>query len=173
MMTAAPHMTFSAAGCAGGGYSKLVKWGSVCRRNIQTQVVTRPDLGGRVRLVKGAKKRCYRSVVGLEVHAQVAAKSKMFSGAEASSAAPFAPVNSRVSMFDAAIPGTLPALNRRCVEAGIMTALALNCRVYTVTIRHCLSPTKFSSMLPYEFPLAGGQTYSCHSAWASIVQGGP
>ena len=139
-MTAPPHLKFSAAASAA-GHIKLAKWVSVCRRTIQTQVVTRPDLGGRVRMVKGGgRKRCYRSVVGLEVHAQVAAKSKMFSGAEASSAAPFAPVNSRVSMFDAAIPGTLPALNKRCVEAGIMTALALNCRVYTVTSP---SPTRF------------------------------
>ena len=113
----------------GGGYSQVAKCISACRRSIQTQVVNRPDLGGRVRMVKAGKKRCYRSVVGLEVHAQIAAKSKMFSGAETSSAAPFAPVNSRVSLFDAAVPGTLPALNKRCVEAGILTALATNCRV--------------------------------------------
>ena len=120
----------------GGGYSQVAKCMSITagRRSIQTQVVNRPDLGGRVRMVKSGKKRCYRSVVGLEVHAQIAAKSKMFSAAETSSAAPFAPVNSRVSLFDAAIPGTLPALNKRCVEAGILTALALNCRVYAVVL---------------------------------------
>ena len=124
-----PGVSVTAIG--GGGRNKVAvaKFIPFCRRGIQTQVVDRPDLGGRVRMVKGAKKRCYRSVVGLEVHAQIAAKSKMFSGAETSSAAPFAPVNSRVSLFDAAIPGTLPTLNKRCVEAGILTALALNCRV--------------------------------------------
>ena len=117
-----------------GSYSKVAKCMTAGRRSIQTQVVNRPDLGGRVRMVKSGKKRCYRSVVGLEVHAQIAAKSKMFSAAETSSAAPFAPVNSRVSLFDAAIPGTLPALNKRCVEAGILTALALNCRVCTILL---------------------------------------
>ena len=40
-----------------------------------------------------------------------------------------APVNSNVSFFDAAIPGTLPVLNRRCVEAGVLTSLALGLRL--------------------------------------------
>ena len=124
-----PHMKFRGTAIRGAGCTRVARCIFACLRGIQTQVVNRPDLGGRMRMVKGGKKRCYRSVVGLEVHAQIAAKSKMFSGAETSSAAPFAPVNSRVSLFDAAVPGTLPALNRRCVEAGILTALALNCRV--------------------------------------------
>ena len=44
-----------------------------------------------------------------------------------------APVNSNVSFFDAAIPGTLPALNRRCVEAGVLTSLALGLRLNHVS----------------------------------------
>ncbi|XP_022092795.1 glutamyl-tRNA(Gln) amidotransferase subunit B, mitochondrial-like isoform X2 [Acanthaster planci] len=40
-----------------------------------------------------------------------------------------APPNSLVSHFDAALPGTLPVLNKRCVEAGVMTALALSCNI--------------------------------------------
>lgn len=40
-----------------------------------------------------------------------------------------APPNSLVSFFDASLPGTLPVLNRRCVEAAVMTGLALNCRI--------------------------------------------
>lgn len=47
----------------------------------------------------------WKSVVGLEIHAQIASKSKLFSGAEVSFGAP---VNSCVSAFDASIPGTLP-----------------------------------------------------------------
>ena len=35
----------------------------------------------------------------------------------------------QVSLFDASTPGTLPVLNRGCVEAGIKTALALNCHI--------------------------------------------
>ena len=39
----------------------------------------------------------------------------------------------QVSLFDASTPGTLPVLNRSCVEAGIKTALALNCKINSVS----------------------------------------
>ncbi|XP_061408435.1 glutamyl-tRNA(Gln) amidotransferase subunit B, mitochondrial [Lethenteron reissneri] len=68
----------------------------------------------------------WRSVVGLEVHAQIHSHSKLFSGAGVKfHAAP----NSLVSHFDASLPGTLPVLNKRCVEAAVLTALALGCRI--------------------------------------------
>uniref|UniRef100_A0AAY4ABL0 Glutamyl-tRNA(Gln) amidotransferase subunit B, mitochondrial n=1 Tax=Denticeps clupeoides TaxID=299321 RepID=A0AAY4ABL0_9TELE len=65
-------------------------------------------------------------VVGLEVHAQINSTSKLFSGSQVSFSSP---PNSRVSYFDASLPGTLPVLNRRCVEAAVMTGLALNCTI--------------------------------------------
>ncbi|XP_003743057.1 glutamyl-tRNA(Gln) amidotransferase subunit B, mitochondrial [Galendromus occidentalis] len=65
-----------------------------------------------------------KGVVGLEVHVQIASKSKLFSSAPTAPG----PANSQVAPFDAAIPGTLPVLNRQCVEAAVKTALALNCR---------------------------------------------
>ncbi|XP_074096932.1 glutamyl-tRNA(Gln) amidotransferase subunit B, mitochondrial [Cotesia typhae] len=68
----------------------------------------------------------WNSVVGLEIHAQISSESKLFSGA---STAYGQPVNSCVSFFDCATPGTLPVLNRKCVEAGVFTALALSCDV--------------------------------------------
>ncbi|GIY34459.1 glutamyl-tRNA(Gln) amidotransferase subunit B, mitochondrial [Caerostris extrusa] len=72
----------------------------------------------------------YEGVVGLEVHAQISSKSKLFS----SSPVEFgAPTNTKVSFFDAAFPGTLPVLNKSCVEAGILTALALNCTVNKIS----------------------------------------
>ncbi|KAJ8028514.1 Glutamyl-tRNA(Gln) amidotransferase subunit B, mitochondrial [Holothuria leucospilota] len=40
-----------------------------------------------------------------------------------------APPNQLVSYFDAALPGTLPVLNKSCVEAGVLTALALSCKI--------------------------------------------
>lgn len=73
----------------------------------------------------------WRSVVGLEVHAQISSESKLFSG---SAAGYGAPLNSAVSYFDASIPGTLPVLNRKCVELGIKTALALGCKVNEVSM---------------------------------------
>lgn len=70
------------------------------------------------------------STVGLEVHAQISSRTKLFSGATVD---PRAPVNSRVALFDASVPGTMPALNRRCVEAGVLTALALGSRIQHVS----------------------------------------
>ncbi|XP_012279352.1 glutamyl-tRNA(Gln) amidotransferase subunit B, mitochondrial [Orussus abietinus] len=68
----------------------------------------------------------WNSVVGLEIHAQILSQSKLFSGAETSF---LSPVNTNVALFDCAIPGTLPVLNKRCVEAGVITALALSCKL--------------------------------------------
>ncbi|XP_051054762.1 glutamyl-tRNA(Gln) amidotransferase subunit B, mitochondrial [Phodopus roborovskii] len=68
----------------------------------------------------------WAAVVGLEIHVQIASNSKLFSGAQVCFAAP---PNSLVSFFDASLPGTLPVLNRRCVEAAVMTGLALNCHI--------------------------------------------
>lgn len=47
----------------------------------------------------------WEGVVGLEVHAQINSKSKLFSGADTTFGGN---VNSQVALFDAAIPGTLP-----------------------------------------------------------------
>ncbi|XP_040042466.2 glutamyl-tRNA(Gln) amidotransferase subunit B, mitochondrial [Gasterosteus aculeatus] len=65
-------------------------------------------------------------VVGLEVHAQINSNTKLFSGSPVGFSAP---PNSLVSLFDASLPGTLPVLNKRCVEAAVMTGLALNCTI--------------------------------------------
>ncbi|XP_032320743.1 glutamyl-tRNA(Gln) amidotransferase subunit B, mitochondrial isoform X2 [Camelus ferus] len=70
--------------------------------------------------------REWAAVVGLEIHAQISSNSKLFSGSQVHFAAP---PNSLVSFFDASLPGTLPVLNRRCVEAAVMTGLALDCRI--------------------------------------------
>ncbi|XP_030757715.1 glutamyl-tRNA(Gln) amidotransferase subunit B, mitochondrial isoform X2 [Sitophilus oryzae] len=72
----------------------------------------------------------WRSVVGLEVHAQIQSNSKLFSGAGSKFSSP---INSNVSLFDMATPGTLPTLNKSCVEAAVLTALALNCQVNPVS----------------------------------------
>jgi aspartyl-tRNA(Asn)/glutamyl-tRNA(Gln) amidotransferase subunit B len=62
-------------------------------------------------------------VIGLETHAQVIAKAKLFSGA----ATVFgAEPNTQVSPVDAAFPGMLPVINRRCVEQAVRTGLGLD-----------------------------------------------
>ena len=65
-------------------------------------------------------------VIGMEVHAHVSAKAKLFSGA---SAAFGASPNSQVSLVDAAMPGMLPVINRYCVEQAVRTGLGLNAKI--------------------------------------------
>lgn len=72
----------------------------------------------------------WKGVIGLEIHAQINTKSKLFS---ASSTAFGAPTNTQVSIFDAALPGTLPVLNGECVRAGVKTAIALNSKINKVS----------------------------------------
>src|SRR5262245_45862088 len=68
----------------------------------------------------------YEVVIGLEVHAQLLTRSKMFCGCPtAFGAAP----NTQTCPVCQGMPGVLPVLNRRALELGIRTALALNCRV--------------------------------------------
>lgn len=65
-------------------------------------------------------------VIGIEVHAQISSKSKLFS---ASSAEFAAPPNSQVSLIDAAMPGMLPVLNEYCVHQAIKTGLGLKGKI--------------------------------------------
>ncbi|MFZ5669263.1 MAG: Asp-tRNA(Asn)/Glu-tRNA(Gln) amidotransferase subunit GatB [Pseudomonadota bacterium] len=68
----------------------------------------------------------WEMVLGLEVHAQVASNAKLFSGAAVGfGAGP----NEQVSLVDAAMPGMLPVLNRRCVEQAIRTGLGLKAKI--------------------------------------------
>jgi aspartyl-tRNA(Asn)/glutamyl-tRNA(Gln) amidotransferase subunit B len=65
-------------------------------------------------------------VLGLEVHAQVASKSKLFSGAAVGfGAGP----NEQVSLVDAAMPGMLPVINRLCVEQAVRSGLGLKAKI--------------------------------------------
>ncbi len=65
-------------------------------------------------------------VLGLEVHAQVASRSKLFSGAAVGFGGE---PNSRVSLVDAAMPGMLPVINRVCVEQAVRTGLGLKATI--------------------------------------------
>jgi aspartyl-tRNA(Asn)/glutamyl-tRNA(Gln) amidotransferase subunit B len=65
-------------------------------------------------------------IVGLEVHAQVASASKLFSG---SSTAFGAEPNSHVSLVDAAMPGMLPVINEECVAQAVRTGLGLKAAI--------------------------------------------
>jgi aspartyl-tRNA(Asn)/glutamyl-tRNA(Gln) amidotransferase subunit B len=65
-------------------------------------------------------------VIGMEAHAQVTSKSKLFSGA---STAFGGEPNSHVSLVDAAMPGMLPVINAECIAQAIRTGLGLKAKI--------------------------------------------
>ncbi|MGD9616992.1 MAG: Asp-tRNA(Asn)/Glu-tRNA(Gln) amidotransferase subunit GatB [Alphaproteobacteria bacterium] len=64
--------------------------------------------------------------IGLEVHAQVTARAKLFSGAATEFGAE---PNTQVSTVDAAFPGMLPVINRHCVAQAVRTGLGLDAEI--------------------------------------------
>ncbi len=73
----------------------------------------------------------WEMVIGLEVHAQVTANTKLFSGAPTAFGAE---PNTQVSLVDAAMPGMLPVLNDYCVEQAIRTGLGLGAEINRVSV---------------------------------------
>lgn len=69
----------------------------------------------------------YETIIGLEVHAQLLTRSKMFCGCSASYAD--SPPNTHVCPVCLGMPGVLPRINRQAVQYTIMTALALHCEI--------------------------------------------
>ena len=67
----------------------------------------------------------YEPVIGLEVHAQLLTRSKMFSRCPTDYQT--APPNSRVDPVSMGLPGALPVINRTAVEYTVMTGIALHC----------------------------------------------
>jgi aspartyl-tRNA(Asn)/glutamyl-tRNA(Gln) amidotransferase subunit B len=69
----------------------------------------------------------YEIVIGLEVHAQLLTKSKMYCSCSADYAN--APPNTHVCPICLGMPGVLPTINEKAIEYTVMTALALNCTI--------------------------------------------
>src|SRR5919109_714378 len=65
-------------------------------------------------------------VIGMEVHAQVNSRAKLFSGASTEFGGE---PNSHVSLVDAAMPGMLPVINEECVRQAVRTGLGLNAKI--------------------------------------------
>jgi aspartyl-tRNA(Asn)/glutamyl-tRNA(Gln) amidotransferase subunit B len=77
------------------------------------------------KLIKGASGD-WEMVIGLEVHAQVTSRSKLFSGASTEFGGD---PNSHVSLVDAAMPGMLPVINEECVRQAVRSGLGLNAQI--------------------------------------------
>ncbi len=98
----------------------------------------------------------YEVVIGLEVHAQLLTRSKMFCGCPTTFGAP---PNSQTCPVCQGMPGVLPVINRRAVEFGTRTALALNARINAAcrfARKHYYYPDmpKNFQISQYEEPLA-------------------
>ena len=99
-------------------------------------------------------------VVGLEVHAQIISKAKLFSGAATDFGAK---PNSQVSLVDAAMPGMLPVINEHCVAQAVRTGLGLQAKINLLSVFE--RKNYFYADLPqgyqisqYERPLVGEGT---------------
>jgi len=98
----------------------------------------------------------YEAIVGMEVHAQLQTRSKMFCGcdAEVFGAEP----NSHVCPVCLGMPGVLPVINRRAVEQTILVGLALNCTIAETAVfsrKNYFYPDlpKSYQISMYDFPL--------------------
>ena len=85
--------------------------------------MTRPATQSK--LFKGATGD-WEVVIGMEVHAQIASRSKLFSGASTEFGGE---PNSHVSLVDAAMPGMLPVINEECVRQAVRTGLGLKAQI--------------------------------------------
>jgi aspartyl-tRNA(Asn)/glutamyl-tRNA(Gln) amidotransferase subunit B len=108
----------------------------------------------------------YEVVIGLEVHAQLLTRSKMFCGCAATFGAP---ANHQTCPVCQGMPGVLPVINRRAVEFGIRTARVLHCRVNPdsrFARKHYFYPDmpKNYQISQYEEPLA-------EDGWLEVPEG--
>src|SRR5437016_11506090 len=77
------------------------------------------------KLIRGATGD-WEVVIGLEIHAQVTSRAKLFSGASTEFGGE---PNSHVSLVDAAMPGMLPVINAECVRQAVRTGLGLKAKI--------------------------------------------
>lgn len=99
----------------------------------------------------------WETVIGLEIHAQLATRSKIFSGASTQfGALP----NTQTAVLDLAMPGTLPVLNQRAVEMAVAFGLAVKAEIASRSVfarKNYFYPDlpKGYQISQYEFPVVG------------------
>jgi aspartyl-tRNA(Asn)/glutamyl-tRNA(Gln) amidotransferase subunit B len=105
----------------------------------------------------------YELVIGLEVHAQLLTKSKLFSGDETSfGASP----NTHISPITLAHPGTLPKLNKEAIHHAIKMGLACNCSI--TRVNYFARKNYFYPDLPKGYQLSQHTTPICEGGWVEI-----
>jgi len=106
----------------------------------------------------------YEAVVGMEVHAQLLTRSKMFCGCSAEAFG--APPNSNVCPTCLGLPGALPVANRRAVEQTILVGLALNCRIASDAV--LARKNYFYPDLPKGYQISMYELPLCLDGWLEI-----
>jgi aspartyl-tRNA(Asn)/glutamyl-tRNA(Gln) amidotransferase subunit B len=109
-------------------------------------------------------RRKYIAVIGLEVHAQLLTKSKIFSGDSTSfGKSP----NTNVSVISLAHPGTLPLVNKHAIELAIKMGLACNCDISRTTLFD--RKNYFYPDLPKGYQLTQDRVPICKAGFISIA----
>jgi len=117
----------------------------------------------------------YEPVIGLETHAELQTRSKMFCACPVVDSVS-APPNTAVCPVCAGLPGTLPVVNRQAVEFGLRVALALQCRLNSTSLfarKNYFYPDlpKGYQISQYEQPLAvDGQMMIITSAGEKMIR---
>jgi aspartyl-tRNA(Asn)/glutamyl-tRNA(Gln) amidotransferase subunit B len=111
----------------------------------------------------GLLKEKYEIVVGLEVHAQLLTKSKLFSG---DSAAYGGEPNTHISGVTLALPGTLPKLNKKAIEYAIKMGLA--CHAEIETLNYFARKHYFYPDLPKGYQITQHETPVCKGGYVMI-----
>jgi aspartyl-tRNA(Asn)/glutamyl-tRNA(Gln) amidotransferase subunit B len=114
-----------------------------------------------------AEKHIYETVIGLEVHAQLLTKSKLFCGdAIAYGAAP----NTHVSPITLAHPGTLPKMNKKAIEFAVKMGLACHCEIEKNN--YFARKNYFYPDLPKGYQISQHTTPVCKGGYISIKVNG-
>lgn len=106
----------------------------------------------------------YETVIGVEVHAQLRTKSKMFCGCGTTFGSS---ANSQTCPVCLGLPGSLPVINRMAVEMAVRAGLALNC---TITANNQFARKNyFYPDLPKGYQISQYESPICQHGWIEIV----
>lgn len=109
----------------------------------------------------------YEAVIGLEVHAQLQTRSKMFCGCGTEFGKP---PNTQTCPVCLGMPGTLPVINRKAVEMAIRTGLALNCTIRPQN--RFARKNYFYPDLPKGYQISQYEAPICEKGWVDVEAGG-
>lgn len=108
----------------------------------------------------------FEVVIGLEVHAQLLTQSKMFCSCGAAFGLP---ANTQTCPVCLGLPGTLPVINKKAVEMGIRTGLALNCSVRSRN--RFARKNYFYPDLPKGYQISQYEAPICENGWVEVESG--